>query len=104
MLALGVAAGKGLVATAQSRCRGLVNDGTVQETTASRACRSLTARASSIAYFTRTDACQLFLKAVVRKFCVRHIADTLRWHFYSLSEMYRYYAPEITKSSQSTQE
>ena len=45
-----------------------------------------------------------FLKAVVRKFCVRHIADTLRWHFYSLSEMYRYYAPEITKSSQSTQE
>ena len=61
-----------------------------------------TARPRFIAHFTRADASQLFLKAVVRKFCVRRIANMLRRHFYSVSEMYRYYAPETTKSSQST--
>jgi hypothetical protein len=54
-------------------------------------------------HFTRADASQLFLKAVVTKFYVRRIANFLRRHFYSVSEMYRYYAPETTKSSQSTQ-
>jgi hypothetical protein len=53
-------------------------------------------------HFTPADASQLFLKAVVRKFCVRRIANMLRRHFYSVSEMYRYYAPETTKSSQAT--
>ena len=66
------------------------------------ACQSPTARPRSIAHFTRADARQLFLKAVVRKFCARRIANILRRHFYSVTEMYRYYAPETTKSSQST--
>jgi hypothetical protein len=45
---------------------------------------------------------QLFVKAVVRNFCGGRIANILRRHFYSVSEMYRYYALETTKSSQST--
>jgi hypothetical protein len=67
-----------------------------------RTCQSPTARPGSIAHFTRADASQLFLKAVVRKFCGGRIANILRRHFYSVSKMYRYYALETTKSSQST--
>jgi len=48
----------------------------------------------------RADASQLFLKAVERKFYARRIANFLRRHFYSVSKMSRYYAPETTKSSQ----
>jgi hypothetical protein len=67
------------------------------------ACQNRAARPGRLAHFTHADASQLFQKAVVRKFCLRHIADTLRRHFYSVMETYRYYAPETTKSSRPTQ-
>jgi hypothetical protein len=69
--------------------------------TAGYACQGPTARPGRIAHFTRADWSQLFLQAVVRKTCLRHIAFLLQRHFYDVSETCQYYSPVTAESSQS---